>query len=346
MSTVFHFSSPVPGDLFGDVNSKWIPSNGMISAAICSLCCAFSYEHLQAKLNFASSGEAPAVSLNDLGGAQPLPGNNGTSLHQLVAMGISRSTIPVVRWLCLSLAGSLLSCSRSVVLGNPALKSTFTQIITLSLQRSMHASSSDPESVLYLVNTLTCLLSSDEDILHIIQLCSKDDSTQLQLSLGLIKEMSSKPSDIPLGNIKLITFPELMQWIWSKTGNGSNVHNIELIAAICRCLGRISAIDKKNKTIGNIMSESMLSILCECFQIIDNKTVIATSAVTLWNIVHHSEKAKCMIREQLRRNNQLHSVQLKNKENTFNSNINYSAADVEGSVVQAKLILDSLLLNA
>jgi len=107
-----------------------------------------------------------------------------------------------------------------------------------------------------------------------------------------------------------MTFPEVIQWIWTSSnsdrtaidGPGMNC----LAAAVGRLVGRIGILDRSNKTIGNILSEETLSVLGECFlsnnrgKFVLGHIARAISALSLWNIVHHSEKAKCMVREILR----------------------------------------------
>jgi hypothetical protein len=95
----------------------WVPSNGMLAAAILSLCAAFSHGHVHAKQCLASTGEVAALAIKgraaqnqmlQQGGAN-LGGGAGTALHQLITLGVSRSPVSATRWLCLNLAGSLLS---------------------------------------------------------------------------------------------------------------------------------------------------------------------------------------------------------------------------------------------
>ena len=93
-------------------------------------------------------------------------------------------------------------------------------------------------------------------------------------------------------DFKLITFPELVKWVWSSAGARNDV-----AVAVCRCLGRISIVDKSHRTVGNLLSDEMLSILCECYNTYSHPVVSAVSALALWHIVHHSEKAKVMVRE-------------------------------------------------
>lgn len=100
----------------------WVPSNGMIACAISALCCGFTYENLYAKQCFVSAGDAAAAVLGT-GGAGRLAikapaaassQGGGTALHQLISVGISRSFVPATRWLCLAMAGSLLSGARTL----------------------------------------------------------------------------------------------------------------------------------------------------------------------------------------------------------------------------------------
>ena len=200
--------------------------------------------------------------------------------------------------------------------GAPTLKSVFSQMIAISLQKSLHASHSDPDAVAPLLNTLTSFLASEEDISLITQLCRKDQGALLrsfQAAAGLVSDQvagsagSSKAAD-GTEDFKFVTFPELIQWVWSRLGNRT-----EVTAAVCRCLGRISIVDRGHRAIGNLLTEEALAMLCHCYQSpIDtaasadqrSSAVLVRNLATLalWNIVHFSEKAKGMVRELLARN--------------------------------------------
>jgi hypothetical protein len=228
------------------------------------------------------------------------------------------------------------------------MKNTFCQVISLSLQRSLHSSHADPDAVVPLLNALTCFLSCEDDLTlftHQHQTTGKEHQSALlksfQLHVGLVRDRGTGVGTLPLSGgvdapnsvysaggtggastvaagagaggvfsavhqneFKLITFPELLQWVWATCGE-----RYEVAVALCRCLGRISMVDKNNKTVGNILSSDLLSILCQSYlegagsgepASHGRKTVAAVSALSLWNIVHHSEKAKGMVRELLK----------------------------------------------
>lgn len=120
VSSNTHISSAACAAVMSD--DLWVPSNGMLASAISALCCAFTYHHTHAKQCFASTGDAAAAVLGGTragksaatASTQSQQGQGGTALHQLISVGISRSFVPVTRWLCLSMAGSLLSGARSL----------------------------------------------------------------------------------------------------------------------------------------------------------------------------------------------------------------------------------------
>ena len=118
--------SGAAGEVSGG-SGGWVPSNGMLAAAIYSLCCAFTHNHAHAKQCLASTGEAAAavlkVSSNNNNNSLSMAAvstnatsasTSGTSLHLLVALGLSRNVAPVARWLSLGIAGSLLSSARNL----------------------------------------------------------------------------------------------------------------------------------------------------------------------------------------------------------------------------------------
>lgn len=126
-------SSITSAALFGAAQSGlWAPSTGMIAAAIGALCASFTHNHLHAKQCFASTGAAAAAVLSGDAvstTAQKGRGVTGTaalkvkgtsssanaaSLHHLITLGTWKGTIPVTRWLYLSLAGSILSGARNL----------------------------------------------------------------------------------------------------------------------------------------------------------------------------------------------------------------------------------------
>jgi hypothetical protein len=300
------------------LQSSWVPSNGMLAAAVCSLCCAFTYKHTHAKQCLASTGEAPAAVLNGSSSAS----GTGTTLHQLITLGISRSVVPVVRWLCLGVAGSLLSGVGSALegdkgggggvggvgvrlLGAPTAKSTLTQVVALAIQRSLHASHADPDAVVHLLNALGCFLGQEEDLALLAQLSAKEGASLQKQSLSLVRDTGGEGGSG--ADFKLISFPELVQWVVGDAGGRDDVR-----AAVSRLLGRISVVDRSHKTVGNLLSEELLGVLCDSYRYeayaYDSQAgeggsavVSDLSALSLWSIVHGSEKAKCTVRDILRR---------------------------------------------
>lgn len=297
------------------VGTSWAPSLGMIASAIYALSSSFSSCNIGAKHHFlckgvsSSSATAAAIVKNDE--ASPSHESNGSVLHHLLSVGVNRSTLPVARWLSLGLVGSILSSSaHSSTSGGhlTVLKATISQILVLSAQQSVNSSAIDCDTVVHFLNTLTSLLSSDDDITCLMQLSNKDSlshvrSFHLSLCAKSRNEVSSE-------SFKIMTFPEVIQWIWTSSNSDSaafdGVGMNCLAAATGRLVGRIGIVDRSNKTIGNILSEETLSVLSECFlpningRFMLGHIVRAISALSLWNIVHHSEKAKCLVREILR----------------------------------------------
>lgn len=220
-------------------------------------------------------------------------------------------------------------------LGSSTLKITFSQIVALSLQRSLHAAYADPDAVVPLLGTLSSFLTSEEDLAHLTQLCRKDHAATLrafQQSMGLVRDLSARGNEAMVDEFKLVTFPELLSWVYASHGGKPAVS-----VALCRCLGRISVVDKSHRTVGNLLSEAMLALLCECYVADDHALVHNVSALALWNIVHHSEKAKGMVRELL--NASAPVTTLRGQENEISVENKYG--DIEG-VLRATYVIESL----
>ena len=213
------------------------------------------------------------------------------------------------------------------------MKSTFSQLVTLCLQRSLHASHADPEAVVPLLTTLTCFLASEEDLAPLTQLCRRDHAAtlrDLQQGMGLARDPSAKGADPMADEFKMVTFPELLSWVQANQG-----HRAEVSVALCRCLGRISLVDRSHRTVGNLLSESMLQLLCDAYSSA-HPLVSSTSALSLWHIVHHSEKAKTIVRDIMAASPG--SLSVRDKENEY---MYENEGDVEGAV-KAKYVIDSL----
>ena len=287
----------------------------MIAGAIYALSSSFSSCNVGAKHHFLCKGVAASVTAaivkNDEEASQKSHESNGSILHHLLSVGVNRSTLPVARWLSLGLVGSILSSSAQSTSGGhlTVLKATISQILVLSAQQSVNSSAVDCDTVVHFLNTLTSLLSSDDDIACLMQLSNKDSLSHVRnFHLSLCAKSHTEVSS---ESFKIMTFPEVIQWIWTSSHSdraafdGATMNC--LAAATGRLVGRIGIIDRSNKTIGNILSEETLSVLSECFlSNINDRFVLghiarAVSALSLWNIVHHSEKAKCLVREILRR---------------------------------------------
>lgn len=173
--------------------------------------------------------------------------------------------------------------------GAPALKSTFSQIVTLTLQRSLHASHSDPDAVVPLLTTLTSFLSSEEDVALLSQLSRRDQSGVLKAfhqQAGLVQDQAGADE------FKAVTFPELVQWVWSALGQRP-----EVAAALCKCLGRLGMVDLGRKAVGNLLSEDVLRLLCSCHAAPVHPQVGELATLALWPILHYNEKAKGVVRE-------------------------------------------------
>jgi hypothetical protein len=160
-------------------------------------------------------------------------------------------------------------------------------MIALTLQRSLHASHADPDSVVPLLTALTCFLSNEDDIPLLSQLSRKDHGAAMrsfQLTLGLVAD--------PAEEFKPIAFPELLKWVWSALG-----HQPEVAAAVCKIVGRIAVVDQGHRAVGNLLSDEVLSVLCRCYTSAPLQHVRDLAVLALWTILHFSEKAKSVVRE-------------------------------------------------
>ena len=189
------------------------------------------------------------------------------------------------------------------------MKSTFSQMVALTLQRSLHSAYSDPDAIVPLLTTLTSFLTSEEDLVHLTQLNRKD-------SVGLMKQLNQPNSnggsgcvgdgkkDAMLEEFKRVTFPELLSWVAQSSSTGGSHKASEVAVAVSRVLGRISLVDHKtHRTVGNLLSEDMLGLLCANYAS-SHPLVSSVSALALWHVVHHSEKGKHIVRELINRNPQ------------------------------------------
>ena len=282
----------------------------MIASAIYALSSSFSSCNVGAKLHFLCKGVAASAAIVKNDEASQRHESNGSVLHHLLSVGVNRSTLPVARWLSLGLVGSILSSSAHSTSGGhqTVLKATISQILVLSAQQSVNSSAIDCDTVVHFLNTLTSILSSDDDITCLMQLSNKDSLSHVRsLHLSLC---AKSPTEVSSESFKIMTFPEVIQWIWANSNSDRAAFDVAgmncLAAATGRLVGRIGIVDRSNKTIGNILSEETLSVLSECFlPNINGRFMLghiarAISALSLWNIVHHSEKAKCLVREILR----------------------------------------------
>ena len=229
------------------------------------------------------------------------------------------------------------------------MKSTFSQMIALALQRSLHASHSDPEAIVPLLSTLTGFLAGEEDITLLTQLSRKNQGATLksyqQLMVGLVADTPGKGADSLSEEFKFVTFPELVQWVWASHGD-----HTEVAVALCKCIGRIASLDQGHKAVGNLLSDEVLQIMC-CMYLEPISPIVGNlSALCLWTIVHYSEKAKGMVREILA----TRAVSgPNNKENTTGRNKVGSPTGSEGlmgeeeeeeenPVLRARMCVDSL----
>ena len=238
--------------------------------------------------------------------------------------------------------------------GAPTMKSKFAQVLALSLQRSLHSSHADPDAIVPLLSTITCLLSGEEDLTHLQQLSNSGSGggrgtaggaaalRGFQLTLGLVRDHTTNGGGEGGGggggisasaeDFKHITFPELLHWVWScsnkasrsggsgngggngggSSGGNGTVAATAVAVAVCRLLGKVSVVDRSHRAVGNLLSEDMISVLCDAYansSSVNNNSgsggcgsnsgevLACVSSAALWHIVHHSEKAKSMVKE-------------------------------------------------
>jgi hypothetical protein len=146
--------------------------------------------------------------------------------------------------------------------------------------------------VVPLLTTLTSFLSVEEDVTLLSQLSRKDQGgalRALQLQAGLAGDSAGAEE------FKAVTFPELVQWVWGTLGQQQPA----VAAALCKCLGRLGVVDVGRKAMGNLLSEDVLRILCECYAAPAHPQVGQLAALALWPILHYNEKAKGTVRDVL-----------------------------------------------
>ena len=150
-------------------DEAWVPSEGHLAAAVLGLCSAFIQDNVHTKQKLIAAGESLAALQ-----CTAVPGTAaGSTLHQLLSLGLSRSIHPPFRWLCFELTESLASVENKLTLSQTAnstnkltaQKVALAHVLNIAIQRTLHSSSgpkqsTDPQALAQMLDAYTACLCS------------------------------------------------------------------------------------------------------------------------------------------------------------------------------------------
>ncbi len=259
----------------GRARGQWSPSNGQLAAWIYALCCAFSFECERNKQLLADSGENHAAVAG---------GGGGNTLHHLATHGMHKGTHTPVRWLSLALVTSL-ATDMSQIGNSPSLRNTLAVTVATAVQRSTHSTLLDPEAVVHLLDCLTALIGP-----------CRDRPVGGSGPSAFYSATAGRGSAVADSELKLAPFPDLVRWVYDE-----HKQRPEVVRALCRSLGVVSSTagGGDNKRALSMLSDSLLRMLCAEYTGSTHAVVATTAAVSLWSVVHSSEKAKAIVKNAL-----------------------------------------------
>jgi hypothetical protein len=289
-------------------NVNWIPQESEISSAILGCLSSFAYDSDISKTQLAQAGDVHSSLLNNPNNS--LSSNQSTSggfLHQLLSIGLSKGIHSSCRWVCLRLLTSIVGTKSFSPSTN---KTAMTRILSVALQKSLHSSTSDPESLMYLIDAYSSCLSIESLSPGLRNKDPNPKAFGYTVDGHTIGGVSNPAND---ASIKELSVPDLLDWIWEKYS-----HKPYIVSALLRCLGRMgtvcansndsslktnpsltipgrgSIIYGSRKLLINTITESPLKMIATSLGI-DNKchaAVVATAMVALWSIMSNSEQAR------------------------------------------------------
>ena len=290
-------SHPLPAK---SAHIAWIPSHAQLAACVLSVCCSSTCSNSIAKGLLGTTGEAHASVISPTNTTSSTSttfssgssGGNSSTLHQLISLGLSKGIAEPTRWLCLSLASSLVVVRESAP---PLQKAALAHVLALSLQKSLLNASQDPDAVVYLIDALgSCLLAESSSSASGLRDMSREINNLSQsIRVG---STSSAESEIDL---KSIPVPELLQWVWEKFS-----YLPEVVTALARCIGRMAAAAAPEiggsapvlrRLLAIATSPAPLRIVAQAVAA-KHPAVVETGSIALWAALHVSEQARANVK--------------------------------------------------
>jgi hypothetical protein len=222
-------------------HTRWVPTYSEIAAAIISTWAAFSYCCPLSKMCLSSAGET-RIALSEhrreqMAGVQA--GGQGSSIHQLLSLGLSSGVVSDCRWLLLGLLRGMLVAPEDFRCISSAQRVVLGSQLNSAVQKSMHARTADPDATVHLMDTLAACAERDPDA----NANPSKRSSGLpgggtkSSTKGLDKSNTTSVSStaIPVASM---TIPGLLEWIWDAQGLS---HRKEISASAVRYAGRVAA---------------------------------------------------------------------------------------------------------
>ncbi len=263
---------------------QWSPSYPQLAAAVLTCSCAYNYSSSSCKIKLAKAGDFIPTHISHKNST----GYHGT-LHQLLSIGLNKSIVPSLRWLSLSLVGNIISNKEY----SPSIqKVALTKVLTLAIQKALHAASHDTDALVYLIDAYTACITAESVATPGLKVKALDNNYYSTLTgtkdNGVVMEEMSPPN--------------LVSWIWDSFGSKP-----EVSAAVIRCLGRMGTPVPIAPTLGGGLSKRLLpNVVAESpMRIMYEATINATNThpaveqaviVALWSILSNSEQARSIFK--------------------------------------------------
>ena len=262
---------------------QWSPSYPQLAAAVLTCSCAYNYSSSSCKIKLAKAGDFIPTHISH----KSSTGYHGT-LHQLLSIGLNKSIAPSLRWLSLSLVSNTVSNKEY----SPSIqKVALTTVLTLAIQKALHAASHDTDALVYLIDAYTACITAESVVMPGLKVKAADNNyystlTGTKGNAVVMEEMSP---------------PNLVSWIWDSFGSKP-----EVSAAVIRCLGRMGTPVPIAPTLGgglskrllpNVVAENPMRIMHEA-TINPNMHPAVEQAVivALWSILSNSEQARSIFK--------------------------------------------------
>jgi hypothetical protein len=225
---------------------QWIPSHYDLVGVVLAVCCAFTYtplydiKNLENKKLFSMTGDVRICMKK---------GDSSSSsniTYQLLSLGQSKGLAPAVRWLCLSMVGSLMRDQSNSKLS--AQKQALALTLNTSIQKAIHTATAEPEALLYLIDA------------YISCICS--DNSSVRTDTRTIKKGGDSGDDY-----SVLPVPELLQWV-KDSACSSGQKRPEVYAALMRCMGQMASpsLSLPCRLLANVTSEEPVTMLSQASQ--------------------------------------------------------------------------------